>query len=86
MAETVPGYEAILWYAFWGPKNLPKDIVTLLNTEINKAISTPEMKDRMAEEGLDPVGGPPSQFGEVLKRDVPKWTKVVKDANIKTIQ
>ena len=86
VAETVPGYEAILWYAFFGPKNLPKDIVTLLNGEITKAISTPEMKDRMASEGLDPVGGPPSQFGEVLKRDVPKWTKVVKDANIKTIQ
>jgi len=86
VAETVPGYEAILWYAFFGPRNLPKDVVTLLNGEITKVISTPEMKDRMASEGLDPVGGPPSQFGEVLKRDVPKWTKVVKDANIKTIQ
>ena len=86
VAETVPGYEAILWYAFFGPKNLPKDVVSLLNGEITKAISTPEMKERMASEGLDPVGGPPSQFGDVLKRDVPKWTKVVKDANIKTIQ
>lgn len=86
VAETVPGYEAILWYAFFGPKNLPKEIVTLLNAEINKAISTPEMKERMAGEGLDPVGGPPSVFGETLKRDVPKWTKVVKDANIKSIQ
>ena len=86
VAETVPGYEAILWYAFFGPKNLPKDAVTLLNAEINKALSTPEMKERMASEGLDPVGGPPSVFGETLKRDVPKWTKVVKDANIKSIQ
>ena len=86
VAETVPGYEAILWYAFWGPKNLPKDVVTRLNAEIAKAISTPEMKERMATEGLEPAGGPPSQFGDVLKRDVPKWTKVVKDANIKSIQ
>jgi tripartite-type tricarboxylate transporter receptor subunit TctC len=86
VAETVPGYEAILWYAFWGPKNLPKNVVALLNAEITKAISTPEMKDRMAKEGLEPVGGPPSQFADVLKRDVPKWKKVVKDANIKTIQ
>ena len=86
VAETVPGYEAILWYAFWGPKNLPKDVVTRLNAEIAKAISTPEMKERMATEGLEPAGGPPSQFGDILKRDVPKWTKVVKDANIKTIQ
>jgi len=86
VSETVPGYEAILWYAFWGPKNLPKDVVTRLNAEIAKAISTPEMKERMATEGLEPAGGPPSQFGDILKRDVPKWTKVVKDANIKTIQ
>ena len=86
VAETVPGYEAILWYAFFGPKNLPKNAVTLLNAEINKAVSTPEMKERMASEGVDPVGGPPSVFGETLKRDVPKWVKVVKDANIKSIQ
>ena len=86
VAESVPGYEAILWYAFWGPKNLPKSVVTLLNAEIAKAISTPEMKERMAAEGLEPAGGPPSQFGDILKRDVPKWTKVVKDANIKSIQ
>jgi len=86
VGETVPGYEAVLWYAFWGPKNLPKDIVTRLNAEINKAIATPEMKERMAKEGLDPVGGPPSVFGEVLKRDVPKWKKVVADAKVKAIQ
>ena len=65
---------------------LPKNIVTLLNGEITKALSTPEMKERMAGEGLEPVGGPPSQFADVLKRDVPKWKKVVKDANIKSIQ
>jgi tripartite-type tricarboxylate transporter receptor subunit TctC len=86
VGETVPGYEAILWYAFWGPKNLPNNIVTRLNVEITKAIATPEMKERMAGEGLDPVGGPPSEFGDVLKRDVPKWKKVVQDAHIKTIQ
>jgi tripartite-type tricarboxylate transporter receptor subunit TctC len=86
VAETVPGYEAILWYAFWGPKNLPKEIVARLNAEITKAIGTPEMKDRMAKEGLDPVGGPPSQFGDVLKRDVPKWKKVVAEAKVNAIQ
>jgi tripartite-type tricarboxylate transporter receptor subunit TctC len=86
VGETVPGYEAVLWYAFWGPKNLPKDIVTRLNAEINKAIATPEMKDRMAKEGLDPVGGSAAVFGEVLKRDVPKWKKVVAEAKVKAIQ
>ena len=44
------------------------------------------MKERMVGEGLDPAGGPPEQFRDVLRRDVPKWIKVVKEANIKTVQ
>ena len=86
VGETIAGYEAILWYAAWGPKGLPKGIVTLLNGEIANAIKAPLMQERMAGEGLDPAGGPPEQFREVLRRDVPKWTKVVKDANVKAIQ
>ena len=83
VAETVPGYEAVLWYGCWGPKNLPKDIVTRWNQEIAKAMTTPEMKERMAGEGLEPAGGPPSQLGDMLKREIPKWIKVVKGANIR---
>jgi len=86
VAETVPGYEAALWYACWGPKGLPKEVVTRWNSEITKALKTPDMKERMAGEGLEPAGGPPEQFRDVLKRDIPKWRKVVKDANIPTIQ
>ena len=76
----------VLWYAAWGPKNLPKDIVTLWNTEIAKAMTTPELKERMAAEGLEPAGGPPSQLGDMLKREIPKWIRVVKEANVKSIQ
>ena len=86
VAETVPGYEAILWYACWGPKNLPKEIVTRWNTEIAKAVNLPDMKLRMAGEGIDPAAGPPQQLRDVLRRDVPKWAKVVKEARVKTIQ
>ncbi len=86
VAETVPGYEAVLWYACWGPKNLPKEIVTRWNTEIAKAIKAPDMQERMAGEGLDPAGGPPEQFRNVLKRDVPKWARVVKEAHVMAIQ
>ena len=86
IGETITGYEAILWYAAWGPKGLPKEIVTLLNSEIANAIKAPVMQERMAGEGLDPAGGPPEQFRNVLRRDVPKWIKVVKDAKVKAIQ
>ena len=86
VAETVPGYEAILWYACFGPKNLPKEIVTRINTEINNAVKTKEMQDRMAAEGLEPAGGPPDRFRDILNRDVPKWKKVVLEAKVKAIQ
>ena len=55
----------------------PPGLVTRLNSEISKAIQTPVMQERMAGEGLEPGGGPPQRFQEVLKRDVPKWQKVV---------
>ena len=86
VGDTVPGYEAILWYAAWGPKNLPKEIVTRLNAEIATAIKSPVMQERMAGEGLDPAGGPPEQFRAILNRDVPKWKKVVLEAKVKAIQ
>jgi len=83
IAEVVPGYEAVLWYGFWGPKQLPKSIVTLWNTEIRKALKQPDMRQRLANEGLEPSDSPPERFSEVVRRDVAKWQKVVKVGNIK---
>jgi tripartite-type tricarboxylate transporter receptor subunit TctC len=83
LADSVPGYEAILWYAAWGPKGLPRDIVQRWNRDIDKIVQSNEMKERMSGEGLEPVGGPPERFGDVLKRDVAKWRQVVKNGNIK---
>ena len=83
VAETVPGYEAVLWYAVLGPKGLPKDIVARWNSEINRILQLPDVKERMAGDGLEPVGGSPERFREVLRRDIAKWQRVVKLAGIK---
>lgn len=83
VAESgVPGYEAVLWYGVWGPKRLPKDIVTRWNTEIRNATKLPDMKQRLESEGLDIADGPPELFQTAVKRDVAKWVKVVKEAKI----
>lgn len=82
----VPGYEVSLWYGVLGPKGLPKDIAVRWNNEIKRIIQTQEMKDRFASEGLTPAPGTPEDFQAVVKRDVVKWTKVVKAANVKAIQ
>ena len=79
----VPGYEVVLWYGVLGPKNLPKIIVARWNTEIRKATKLPDMKERLASEGFDIDDSPPAVFQALLKRDVAKWAKVVKDAKIK---
>jgi tripartite-type tricarboxylate transporter receptor subunit TctC len=83
VAETVPGYEAVSWQAVLGPKALPKDIVARWNREIDRILQLPDVKERMASDGMDPAGGSAERFGEVLKRDVAKWQKVVKVAGIK---
>jgi len=83
IGEAVPGYEAVLWYGFWGPKGLPKNIVALWNTEIRKALKQPDLQQRLANEGLDPSDAPPERFNEVVRRDVAKWIRVVKTGNIK---
>jgi tripartite-type tricarboxylate transporter receptor subunit TctC len=83
IGEFVPGYEAVLWYGVWGPKQLPKDIVNLWNTEIRKALKLPDMRERLANEGLDPADSPPGRFTEAVRRDVAKWRKVVKTGNIR---
>lgn len=83
VAETVPGYEAVQWTAVLGPKSLPKEIVARWNAEINRMLQMSDVKERLADAGTEPVGGSPERFSEVLKRDVAKWQKVVKSANIK---
>ena len=86
IAETLPGYEATLWYGIWGPRGLPRHIVNLWNAEIRKAAQSADVKQRFAAEGVDPADGPPELFRDVVQRDVTKWIKVVKTANIRPIQ
>lgn len=82
VAETVPGYEAVQWAAVWGPKGLPKDIVARWNREIDRILQLSDVKQHMAGGGMEPAGGSPERFREVLTRDIAKWQKVVKIANV----
>ncbi|OGA48037.1 MAG: hypothetical protein A3G24_06255 [Betaproteobacteria bacterium RIFCSPLOWO2_12_FULL_62_13] len=82
VAETVPGYEVTHWYGIWGPKGIPKDIVMRWNREVAKVLNTDSMKRWMAQEGLEPAGGPPEEFLNRIRSDVEKWKKVVKEAKI----
>ncbi len=82
----VKGYEVVLWYGVLGPKGLPKAIVERWNTEIRKATKLPDMRERLLSEGFEIDDSPPSVFQALLKRDVAKWQKVVKEAKVPPIQ
>lgn len=86
IAETLPGFEATLWYGLWGPKGLPAEVVTMWNSEIRKAAPSAEIKERFAVEGIEASDAPPALFRDVIQRDVSKWIKVVKAANIRQVQ
>ncbi len=83
VAETIPGYEAAGWYAVYGPKALPKEIAARWNSEINRLLQLPDVKERMAGLGVEPAGGTPEQLREHVKREIIKWQNVVKTAQIK---
>ena len=76
------GFEAGSWFGFFAPAKTPREIVTKLHGEIVKAMKPPEVQERLATLGLDPVGNTPAQFSEQIRRDLAKWGKVVQAAGI----
>ena len=82
ISETVPGFEVIHWYGMWGPKGMPGAIVTRWNREVARILSTDEMKARTKSEGLEIAAGPPEEFAAVIRRDVEKWRRLIKEAKI----
>ena len=83
VAETIPGYEASHWYGMWGPKGLPKPILTRWNEAVGKVLVTDEAQARMKAEGLEPGGGPPEAFQKIIRSDIEKWRRVLREAKIK---
>lgn len=78
----VPGYEASQWYGVLAPAQTPKEIVARLNTEIVRILQAPDMKQKLAADGTDPVGSAPDEFARYIKSELTKWGKVARDAGI----
>ena len=77
------GYEFYVWYALLAPRGTPPAVVNKINEGFNRALSAPEVRDRLASIGIDALGGSPEKFATFLKAEIAKWTKVAKQANIK---
>jgi tripartite-type tricarboxylate transporter receptor subunit TctC len=83
MQSFYPGFESDNWYAFFVPAGTPREIVTRLNGEILKALKSPEVVDFMSKDGADPVGSSPEELAASFRREVEKYAKLIKAANIK---
>ncbi len=81
IAESVPGYDSRGWFGFVAPAGTPREIVLLLNQEINRAMSLPEIKDKLTSAGLFIVNESPEYFASVLKSDYAKYGKLIRDIN-----
>jgi tripartite-type tricarboxylate transporter receptor subunit TctC len=77
-----PGFDGVQWYGIVGPANLPPAIVRQLNDEINKILANPELRERLSAEALEPMPMSVEQFGQYMRDDITKWSKVAKDRNI----
>ena len=83
MNSIYPGFESDNWYAMFYPKGTPRPIIDKLNAEIRKALDTAEVKAFLPREALDPVASSPEELGALLKREIEKYAKVIKLANIR---
>ena len=78
-----PGYEALNWYGFLGPRGLQKDVVERLNKELVKALAHPQVVAALHKTGTEPKSSTPDEFAAYIKREYDTWGKVVKEAGIK---
>jgi tripartite-type tricarboxylate transporter receptor subunit TctC len=85
IAESgLPGYDVGTWYGVFAPANTPREIVDLLAREIQKAVRDPKFVQQMHNLMLTPEGNTPEEFDEIVRREVPEWTKAAKQANIES--
>lgn len=80
--ETVPGYEVTTWYSFVAPAGTPPEIVARLNKEINAIIESPQIKEKLHGQGVEPDAMTPAELGAHLHKEHDKWARVIQDAKI----
>jgi tripartite-type tricarboxylate transporter receptor subunit TctC len=82
IAETVPGYENGGWFGFIGPAGMPREHIVMLNREMNRALTLPDVREKLDSWGLEIHSESPEYFAGVIKRDMEKWGKVARDIGL----
>ncbi len=82
-ALNIPDYEVDSWYAMFAPAKTPAPIVARMQKEVARVVQLPDVRQKLLEQGGDPVGGPPEQLDRVVKSELKKWAAVIQAAKIK---
>jgi tripartite-type tricarboxylate transporter receptor subunit TctC len=77
-----PDFDVDFWYGLLAPAATPKEIIAKLNQDITQVLNAPEMREKLSDQGLEPVTGTPEQFAELIRTDLARWAKVIKTAGI----
>jgi len=79
----LPGYAVTGWYGFYAPAKTPQEIIRRLHAETVRALAIPEVRERLAVAGNEPVGSTPEAFGAFVRAEIAKWSKVVKETGMR---
>jgi tripartite-type tricarboxylate transporter receptor subunit TctC len=79
-AANLPGFEMSAWQGILVPAATPKEVVARLNAEVNKAVQNPDLRQRLAVGGSEPLGGTSEQYAAYIRSELQRWSKVVKDS------
>ena len=80
IGETVKGFGATPWYGMFAPAGTPAAVVQQLNAEINKALESKDAQEKLAGAGTEPHKGSPEQLATVVREDLPRWARIVKES------
>jgi len=80
----LPGFEVVGWFGIFAPTGTPKTVIVKLNESINVVLKMPDIRERLARQGLIPGGGSPEDLRDLLSADLSKWGKLIKEIGIKT--
>jgi tripartite-type tricarboxylate transporter receptor subunit TctC len=76
------GYDGVQWYGIVGPAKLPADITKRINAEVNRALASPALQERLSAEALEPMPMTPEQFGKFIQADIARWSKLARERKI----
>jgi tripartite-type tricarboxylate transporter receptor subunit TctC len=82
MSETIPGFGTEAWVGIMGPAKMPPEVVAQINTDVAKALNSAEIKNKFIENGLEPSYANPEEFERWIRREMARWSKVIKEQNV----